>query len=68
MKMTSFIIINFNEIQNILERMKKKTLDNYKYVQLQQIHQVFLSYTTDQTAFNIQRIMAGQITLLAHVL
>ena len=69
MKMTYFIIINFNEIQNILEKMKKEVQENYNHrAQSKQVHQVSLSYTTDQTVMNIQRIVAGQITLLANVI
>ncbi len=61
-KMPRFIIINFNEIKNILEKIKKNTLENYKHVQLKQIHQVSLSYMTHHTPLKIQRIMDGQIT------
>ncbi len=69
MKMTYFIIINFNEIQKIPTKMKKEVQENYnRHAQSKQVHQVFLSYTTDQTVMNIQRIVAGQITLLANVI
>ena len=47
--MTFFIIINFNEIYNILEIIKKEALENYKHVLQNQIHQISMSYMTNHT-------------------